>query len=288
MNKRPDMPLVSIAVPIFNEEKYIQETLESIICQDYPNIEIFISDNCSTDKTPLICKDFVQKDSRITYHRHSKNIGAGDNHTYTMRKLHGKYLMFAAGHDKWSRNLVSECVAMLEKHKNATLAFGTPTWIGEDGRLCEKFTGWYDSRGLNPVARFNLVFWGGMNPILGVLRRNEFPDLKNYNFTGADLVVLSSLALKGEFIHATKASFQRRQNRPVERYKEKLQRYKSKDMQVARNMFLKLFPLAKLPVELIKTVILAPIGVLDKISILVLLLPSMPTRYFLGRKDHNK
>ncbi len=285
MIQNNDKPQVTVALPVYNEERHISKTLDSLIAQDYPNLEILISDNCSTDKTGVICQEYAEKDQRIVYKRHHENIGVAANHILIARRAQGKYFMFAAGHDYWSKNLVSQSVQLLERFETATVAFGTPSWIGEEGKSINKFQGWYDTRGLNPVARFFMVFWGSMNPILGIIRRKEMPDLENYNFAGADLVVLAELAFKGEFLHAVDASFYRRQNRPVEDYSEKMKRYKSREMKIEGAFFYRLFPLTRLPLELLRVVLQAKLRPLEKILTIALLLPSLPIRYILGKKD---
>ncbi|MDH4316981.1 MAG: glycosyltransferase family 2 protein [Desulfobulbaceae bacterium] len=282
------LPLVSVVVPIYNEEKYIRETLESITNQDYKKLEIIVSDNYSSDQTPIICREFSQKDTRIFYYRQPENTGALSNHVFAINKTTGKYLMIASGHDKWSENLISECVYLLERYNKSTVAYGTPAWIGENGKLLPKLTGWYDTRGLNPVGRFFMVFWGSMNPILGIHRRDTFPDIQDYNFAGSDLVILAELALNGDFIHATRATFQRRQNRPAENYREKLNRYKSEEVRIATTLFSKLCPLAKLPIQITKVVFKAPITFRQKIFIFFILIPSFVARYFTGKEDHVK
>lgn len=287
MDIKNKLPLVTVAVPVYNEETYIGETLDSILRQNYSNLEILISDNHSTDKTGDICREYVKQDDRIRYYCHDRNAGAAANHIYLFQKARGKYFMFASGHDMWSENIVLQCVKLLENTKNAVIAFGTPLWIGEDGKPLARFTGWYDTRGLNPVARFFTVFWGNMNPILGLFKRNDMPDLRRYNFVGGDLVVLTELSLKGEFVHATDTLFYRRQNRTAENYNQKLLRYKGKEMQIVDNPFSKLFPLAKLPLELLRIVLQAKISAWEKIFILILLLPSFPIRYVMGKKDNN-
>lgn len=287
MNTKTISPLVTVGMPVYNEEKYIGETLESIINQDYENLEILISDNYSNDKTSIICKEYAKKDKRINYYWQSKNIGATANHYYVIRKARGKYFMWAAGHDKWSTNLVSQCVSHLENFQTATIAFGTPIWIGKDGKSFNKFSGWYDSHGLNPVTRFFITFWGSMNPILGIVRRKDIPNIKNYNYTGADLVFLAELALKGEFIHVVESIFYRRQIRAMENHDERMKRYKSEETKIANTYFTRLFPLAKLPFQLLRVVTQAKISILEKVFILIILLPSLPIRYFIGKKDYN-
>ena len=62
-------PLVSIGLPVFNGEKSLSQALETLLNQDYRNLEIIISDNGSTDRTPAICEEFLQKDARVKYYR---------------------------------------------------------------------------------------------------------------------------------------------------------------------------------------------------------------------------
>lgn len=284
---KDNSPLVSIALPIFNEEKYLRETLDSLISQKYQNLEILISDNCSEDNTKDICHEYAARDSRISYHRQDSNIGVGPNFISTMQKTKGKYSMWASGHDKWAPDCISSCVQSLEDDDSATLAFGTPVWMGEDGNILHKFSGWYDTRGLSPVARFFMVFWGSMNPVLGIFRRKDIPDLRRYNYAGADLTLLGMLALKGTFIHATGTCLYRRQNRAVENHNDRMNRYRGKEMRVAVSYFSRLFPLAKLPFALLRTVLQSKASLLDKLCIISLLIPSFPIRYLMGKKAWN-
>ena len=62
-----NQPLVSIGVPIFNGEKELAVALDSLIAQDYTNLEIIISDNASTDNTESICRIYEQKHNSIKY-----------------------------------------------------------------------------------------------------------------------------------------------------------------------------------------------------------------------------
>ena len=68
--------LVSIIMPAYNSEKYIGETIESVLAQTYQNWELLIVDDCSTDNTPNIVRSYLAKDSRVKYYRLSQNLGA--------------------------------------------------------------------------------------------------------------------------------------------------------------------------------------------------------------------
>ena len=62
-----DKPRVSIGMPVFNSEKYLEAAIDSVLAQTYTNFELIISDNASTDQTPEICRAYATKDRRIRY-----------------------------------------------------------------------------------------------------------------------------------------------------------------------------------------------------------------------------
>jgi len=72
-------PLVTIGVPTFNQEKFIQEAIESALAQDYPNLEVVVADDCSTDNTAEIAGKYLS-DPRFKYYRNSCNLGRVGNY----------------------------------------------------------------------------------------------------------------------------------------------------------------------------------------------------------------
>ena len=69
------MPRISVVVPCYNAEKYIGETLGSIAAQSFDDLEVHIVDDCSTDGSPAIIRDFCARDHRFHYHRSPRNFG---------------------------------------------------------------------------------------------------------------------------------------------------------------------------------------------------------------------
>ncbi len=112
-------PLVSICIPAFNREDFIWRALESCIHQTYKNIEIVVVDNASTDGTEDVVRKYVNRDSRISYHRNRTNIGSGRNFLECVKRASGEFVQ-ALGSDDWlSRNYVAECMAQFQKHPRA-------------------------------------------------------------------------------------------------------------------------------------------------------------------------
>ncbi|HKJ45099.1 MAG TPA: glycosyltransferase family 2 protein, partial [Balneolales bacterium] len=111
-------PRVSIGMPVYNGENYIERAISSILAQTYKDFELIISDNASTDKTQEICKMFVGRDNRVRYHRNSKNIGAARNYNIVFRLSRGKYFKWAAHDDELAPAFLEDAVNVLEKNKD--------------------------------------------------------------------------------------------------------------------------------------------------------------------------
>lgn len=93
--------LVSIIIPLHNNEDTIGETMESIISQSYPHWEMIIVDDASTDRSQEIVRDFMQKDSRIQLTCLAENRGAGEARNIAIEKAGGRYIAFCDADDCW-------------------------------------------------------------------------------------------------------------------------------------------------------------------------------------------
>jgi glycosyltransferase involved in cell wall biosynthesis len=279
-------PLVSVCMPVYNEGNNINKSLKSIINQRYKNIQIIISDNCSTDNTLTVCENIAKEDKRIHIIKQHENVGAAKNFSDVLAHAKGKYFMWASGHDLWSENLIEECVKILEENTSTVLAYGKTDWIDNKGSKAPMASGFYDTKGLDFAAKFMMVMWNSMNPILGLIRKDAMPRLENrYNFVGSDLVLLLTLIIKGDFSCATQATFLRRLNRDPENHSKRLERYKSPETKIARSLIDKIAPLAKLPFKIIQAITTSHLGFIDKIILLSLTIPAIPVKYLVGRRS---
>ena len=283
LSQNRSWPLVSIGMPVYNEERFLEESLKSLLAQDYKNIEIIISDNASTDRTGQICKKHESKNGNISYHRFEKNCGVTRNFIEVLDLSRGRYFMWASGHDMWSENLISECVKLLEKHTSAVIAFGCLKWIGRRGNTIERFSGWTDTRGMDPIARYFSVFWSNVHPILGLMRTESLKKTRTLSIPGSDLIELTELVLLGDFVHATAAFCSRRELRGHETFTQRMKRYKGSNSGLASSAPEKLFPLIKLPIELVKSILWSKILWSEKFGIICALLPALVVKYISNR-----
>src|SRR3954470_9957348 len=72
-------PLITIGLPCYNSEKYLVQSIESLLSQTYGNFVLIISDNASTDRTEEICRRYAAADARVRYVRNPVNIGMSGN-----------------------------------------------------------------------------------------------------------------------------------------------------------------------------------------------------------------
>ncbi len=96
--KIPEQPLVTVIVPAYNVELYVEKCIESIIHQSYQNLEIFLVDDGSTDNTPNICDALSVRDERIVV-IHQENRGIGGARNAALEQMHGEYLIFVDSDD---------------------------------------------------------------------------------------------------------------------------------------------------------------------------------------------
>jgi len=203
-------PLVSIGVPVFNGEKGLATALNSLLEQDYTNLEIIISDNASTDSTQEICKKYLLKDARVKYFRSEENLGAIFNFNKVFELSTGKFFMWAAHDDRREPTFVSACVEKMEQYPQAALC-QTHTAMFIDGRkevLCiahmdsfEVVTGLVE-RYRETLKRFPAT------AIYGLYRSSVMRRTKMYQKVMAtDLAFIQELSIHGDFVQVPKVLF---------------------------------------------------------------------------------
>lgn len=159
------MDRVFIGMPVYNGAIFISDAIDSLRKQTYMHWSLLISDNASEDKTAEICKNYCHIDSRITYHRHNKNIGAVANFKYLLDKANSKYFMWAAADDVWHPDFLSTCINLLNENKNIGMAFSNIVNIDSFGRVIRTYPSFECFSGENS---FRTIFNYVKNPeILG-------------------------------------------------------------------------------------------------------------------------
>jgi len=198
-------PLVSVAVPVYNGERYLRATLDSILNQTWRNLELIICDNCSTDGTEKICREYAERDPRVRYFRADRNLGPARNFNRAVPLARGRYFKWNAADDLCAPTFIEECVAMLEADTSLVLAYPRTIQIDSEGKEVGRveYQPTYDrQRAWRRLARLLFVDHRrhGAHELYGVIRLDW---LNKTSLCGAhvraDSVLLAKLALLGGF-----------------------------------------------------------------------------------------
>ena len=205
MNGTLNAPTVTIGMPVYNSERYLEGALNSSLSQTYADVEIIISDNCSTDATQNICESFAARDNRIKYIRHDQNRGAGWNQSYVAEVATGQYFHWAHYDDLSAPTLIERCVDILEAHPDVVVCYSKTIVIDETGQECRRYDDDFHLCLAQPTDRFkryhDLVRNGHeCNPIFGVMRTETLKKTGLIgNYPSSDVVLLGELVLHGQF-----------------------------------------------------------------------------------------
>ena len=110
-----DRELISIIIPLYNAEKYIDRCITSIIAQTYKNLQIILIDDGSIDETKNICEQWKEKDSRIMY-IYKENGGVSSARNIGLQHAKGTYIMFVDQDDEINRAMVERLYIDIETH----------------------------------------------------------------------------------------------------------------------------------------------------------------------------
>jgi glycosyltransferase involved in cell wall biosynthesis len=132
-------PLVSICIPTWNGEQFIEHTIRSLLDQTYRNIEIIILDNLSTDNTAKICRNFQIKDNRVRFIIDSEKSGDPEGHIRVAKYASGDYIVLACDDDVYCPNYIEVLISILQRYPSAGFAYSNYKFIDTEGKISESF-----------------------------------------------------------------------------------------------------------------------------------------------------
>lgn len=180
-------------MPVFNGERYIRKALDSLLAQVYKDFELIISDNASTDSTPLICKEYQSKDPRIKFFRQEAGIFAWKNYSFVLEKAKGDYFMWAACDDQWSTNCLEQWTDVLDRYPECGVVFSDYKMVNchDNDRLLNT-VGVAASGDKNMIANY-IIRLVNLNPqiLYGLYRRELISSVGvgNFDFAGLDITL---------------------------------------------------------------------------------------------------
>jgi glycosyltransferase involved in cell wall biosynthesis len=175
------VPLVSVIMTAYNCEKYIKESLESIIYQTFKDFEIIIYDDASTDKTWQLAVELLKNNNCVSRMRHGKeNVGCGEGRNRAIKEARGKYIAIQDADDISFRTRLEKEVKFLEENDDIFCVGAWADKMEEDGKFIDLMT--YPSQGHLEI--FNDMVAALKNPIIDpscMYRREDFNKLGGYD-----------------------------------------------------------------------------------------------------------
>lgn len=134
MKELYDNKIVSVIIPVYNSEKFIGETINSVLNQTYKEIEIVLVDDCSKDNSRKIIEQFMKKHKNIVYHLQEKNEGAAVARNTALDIAKGRYIAFLDSDDLWYPQKVEKQLNLMQE-KNAAFSYTAYEIVDESGAL---------------------------------------------------------------------------------------------------------------------------------------------------------
>ena len=209
------LPIVSIGIPVYNSEKYLEETLKSLLNQGFQDFEIIISDNASTDSTPAICREYEQKDSRVHYYRSETNYGPGWNYNHVFDLCHGKYFKWHAYDDLLRPDFLEKCVEVLDTCPDVALAYSDTAEIDQQGHQIKTIVHpRIHTDHIRPSVRLRSMLMLGKHrgcEIFGLMRMDILRNVpRQPSYAHGDLMLMCYLTIHSRFYQIPEPLFQYR------------------------------------------------------------------------------
>ena len=220
MTERP--PTLSVGLAVRNGVDVVGRCIESIVSQDFTDLELVISDNASDDETETLLQEYAKADRRVRTSVNEVNIGVHENMNRVLELSRGEFFRWISSDDWLEPGCLSECVRSLRAREDA---IGVTTYFTI--HTVDGLTRYEDYRGEfptspDPARRFERMLWffhagdAKYDPIYGVYRREAL--VRSHRLRASeqtDWLLCAELALMGPIIHTDKRLANRTRSYPV-------------------------------------------------------------------------
>lgn len=177
-----DLPLISVIIPVYNVERYLNECLNSVLVQTFHNIEIILVNDGSTDKTEEICDEFAKKDNRVHVF-HKGNTGVASSRNVGVDLASGDFIIFVDGDDVADNQLIEVLYDNLMKYNADISICGLKTF---DKKRPESVHKKQETIVMNNIEAIESMFYQrhfDTGPVAklyksSIVKKNRFPDGK--------------------------------------------------------------------------------------------------------------
>jgi glycosyltransferase involved in cell wall biosynthesis len=208
-----ESPLITVGLPVYNSERFIRQSIDSLLGQTYSRFVLLISDNASTDGTADICRRYAAADSRVQYTRNETNIGNPRNFNRIANLCTTRYLKWSTADDYWAPAFLERSLEIMERDATIALCYPQATLVDADGGNPKEYDDVLHLMQEDPVERFMALLdrIKLAHQHLGLIRMSC---LRRTHLLGthvaSDINLLSELTLYGKFYELPERLFFRR------------------------------------------------------------------------------
>ena len=212
-------PTLVFGLPVFNGERYLNESLKTLLSQSYSNIRVVAVDNASTDGSMDILNEYAKHDSRVVVSRNDHNVGQIQN----IRRAYweaissipnAEYFALGSDHDLWHPDWATHMIGAIEPHPETVLVYPTTVPIDAEGERIDDTLPFMDTRGMSKRERGFAAasrMKGAGVMVYGLFRAAPLGEMGVYSTcVFPDRLLMLKLALEGEFRHVDEELFFRR------------------------------------------------------------------------------
>ncbi|WP_299033052.1 glycosyltransferase [uncultured Pseudokineococcus sp.] len=207
-------PRVSMGLPVYNGENFLERQLESLLSQTFTDFELVISDNASEDRTEEICRRFAERDPRIRYHRSDVNHGLAWNWNRVFELSRAPYFKWVAHDDEHAETFVERCVEVLDADPTVVCCHSATVDVDPEGREIRQ----WPARTLPASERPSVRLADMLKPypafqVYGLMRRSVLAETGLHRpIPEIDHALLAEVALRGRIVELPEPLFRRREH----------------------------------------------------------------------------
>lgn len=131
-------PLITVIMPVYNGERYLEKAVQSVLAQSYPNFELILVDDCSGDQSAQIIEKYLS-DPRVVYLRNAKNAGVASSRNRALERAKGEFITFHDQDDLWLPNKLLLQMDALRQHPDVGLLHTRYARIDTEGELLPEY-----------------------------------------------------------------------------------------------------------------------------------------------------
>lgn len=206
------MSKVSIIMPVYNTEKYLNDAIESVLNQTYTDFELLLIDDMSTDNSKAICEEYIQKDNRIILFENStENHGPGPTRNIGLDNATGEFIYFMDADDWIDNNLLKDCVDRMKETDADIVQLGIVCEQGDGKKSIEYYHKEDNLITKNTIEKDFVYFWkeNRFGLTLNLLRKERVKSIRFENMiSGEDIsYVLDAFCNAEKIAYISKALY---------------------------------------------------------------------------------